>query len=57
MLGIWTGDALARRAFAPIAGLGRAPRWLQAMGRHSLAIYMLHQPMLLGALWLVLRRG
>jgi uncharacterized membrane protein len=38
---------------ALLAGAPRALRWL---GRHSLAVYMVHQPLLLGALWLLLRR-
>lgn len=35
---------------------GGLPQALGWMGRHSLAIYMLHQPMLLGALYLLNRR-
>lgn len=54
-LGIAAGHALVRRDFAPLAFLERAPRALAWMGRHSLAIYMVHQPLLLGGL-LVLAR-
>jgi uncharacterized membrane protein len=55
LLGIAAGHALAARAFAPVAALSRAPEWLRWLGRHSLVVYMLHQPVLLGALWLALR--
>jgi uncharacterized membrane protein len=55
LAGVWAGDRLAQRSFAPIAALGRAPRWLATLGRHALLVYMLHQPLLLGALWLVVR--
>ena len=34
-----------------------ASRMLAAAGRHSLAVYLVHQPLLLGALWLVARFG
>ena len=34
----------------------RAPRWLAFLGRHSLIVYMIHQPLLMGALWLFLGR-
>lgn len=56
LVGIAVGDALVRRAFAPLAPLARAPRPLQWLGRHSLAVYMIHQPLLIGAMALALRR-
>jgi uncharacterized membrane protein len=56
LIGIGAGHWLQRRDFRPIAMLARAPRGLAFLGRHSLAVYMLHQPVLLGAmggvLWL-----
>ncbi|CAG0987181.1 hypothetical protein BURK1_02070 [Burkholderiales bacterium] len=56
LVGVAAGDAIARRSFAPLAFLMRAPRTIAWLGRHSLAVYMVHQPVLIGALALALRR-
>jgi uncharacterized membrane protein len=55
-VGIALGHALVRSRFRMLAPLARAPRWLSFLGRHSLAVYMIHQPVLIGLLWLFLGR-
>ena len=48
----WCGLFLAR-LWRPRAGLApRGLRPLALVGRHTLLVYMLHQPVLYGALWL-----
>ena len=51
LIGIAAGHALARRGFAPVALFGRVPRAVRWLGRHSLLVYMIHQPILIGLLW------
>lgn len=56
LVGIALGHALARDGFRVVAPLGALPRGVRWLGRHSLAVYMLHQPLLFGALWLAFAR-
>ena len=55
LIGVAAGHALARRDFAFIRPLARLPAVVRWLGRHSLAVYMVHQPLLLGALWIAVR--
>ena len=57
LIGIALGHVLSRESFRMVAPLAAAPRLLRWLGRHSLAVYMVHQPILLGAMWVVLRGG
>ncbi|MEO6564643.1 MAG: heparan-alpha-glucosaminide N-acetyltransferase [Casimicrobiaceae bacterium] len=53
LLGMALAYPLQRNGFQALAVFARLPPWLGAMGRHSLAIYLIHQPLLFGALFLV----
>lgn len=53
--GIALGHWLGRHRYAALGPLAHAPAWLRWMGRHSLVVYLLHQPVLMGVLAVVLR--
>ena len=51
MIGIALGHWLSLRQFQPLRPLSRvAPHWLRWLGSHSLLVYMVHQPVLIGLL-------
>lgn len=59
LIGLWLGRAMYGRAKVPIWAVqqrhGRLARALAFAGRHSLLIYLVHQPILFGALWAMMR--
>jgi uncharacterized membrane protein len=55
LLGIAVGQLLVRANFAPLAPLSRLPAALQWLGRHSLVVYLAHQPLLMSLLWFATR--
>ena len=56
LIGVALGHGLVRNDFRAIAPFARLPRWIAWLGRHSLVVYMVHQPLLFGVLLLVARR-
>jgi uncharacterized membrane protein len=56
LAGIATGHWLASKRFAALAPLARGGAALRWLGRHSLVVYLLHQPLMIGLLWLSTRR-
>jgi len=55
LLGVAAGHAVVRTNFAGLAPLGRLPATLRWLGRHSLVVYLVHQPLLMGLLWFAMR--
>jgi uncharacterized membrane protein len=56
LAGIAVGHALLRAGASALAPSARLPRVLALMGRHGLLVYLVHQPLLVGAMWLVAHR-
>ena len=54
LLGVALGHALVRTRFAALAPFARLPKVLPFLGRHSLVVYLVHQPLMLLLLWAAL---
>lgn len=54
LLGVAVGHAWVRTRFAALAPLARVPRAVRFPGRHSLIVYLVHQPAMLALLWAAL---
>ena len=52
LIGIAAGHLIARTDGSHVRAFEHLPALVRWLGRHSLAVYMLHQPLLLGALWI-----
>jgi uncharacterized membrane protein len=52
LLGVALGHLLLRTRFVALAPLARAPAFVRLLGRHSLLVYLVHQPVMLALLWL-----
>jgi uncharacterized membrane protein len=55
-VGIALCHVVAAVRWRPLAPLARTPGWLRWLGRHSLLVYMLHQPVFFAILWVAFGR-
>jgi uncharacterized membrane protein len=53
LLGVALGHLLVRTRFAALAPLRRMPAFLRLLGRHSLVVYLVQQPVMIALLWAV----